>query len=111
MRALFVLVAVTSIPFVEDLVEGNESTWLAVAVAAIAWRGDDLRAGIPLGIVIALFAKPQLLPFVLWMLVWRRRALVGTMLAAGAATVLGAAIAGPAMYVDWLTFSVSQVGP
>lgn len=81
-----------------------------MAVAAVAWRRDGLRAGIPLGIVLALFAKPQLLPFLVWMLVWRRRALLGAMLAGGAATVIGAVAAGPAAYVDWLTFGVSQVG-
>jgi hypothetical protein len=87
-------VGVTAIPFVEDLLEGNEATWLAVAVACVTWRSDSLRTGIPLGLVLALFAKPQLLPFLVWMLVWRRRALVGTMISGGVATVIGAAVAG-----------------
>lgn len=110
-RALGVLVAVTAMPFVEDLLEGNEATWLAVAVACVTWRRDSLRAGVPLGLVLALFAKPQLLPFLVWMLVWRRRALVGTVISGGIATAIGAVVAGPAAYVDWLRFGVSQIGP
>lgn len=109
-RALAVIVAATCIPFVEDLVEANEMTWLAVAVVAVVWRRDELRSGIALGVVCALFAKPQLLPFLLWMLVWRPRALTGVVTTAAVASLLGAVLTGTQEYIAWVRYAVSQVG-
>lgn len=109
-RVLAVVVVITCIPFVEDLVEANEMTWLALSVAVVVWRREDPRAGIPLGIVCALFAKPQLLPFLLWMLLWRRRALFGTLVSGAAAGVFGAIVAGPHAYLDWIRYALSQIG-
>jgi hypothetical protein len=107
---LAVIVAVTCIPFVEDLVEANEMTWVALAVVVVAWRRDELRTGIALGVVCALFAKPQLLPFLLWMLVWRPRALVGVLATAAGASLLGAVLTGTQSYISWVRYVVSQVG-
>ena len=40
------------------------------------WRG------LLLGVAVALFAKPVVIPLLLWMLLWRRRALLGTIASA-----------------------------
>lgn len=101
--------ALTCIPFLEDLVEANETTWMFLAVAIVAWRQDDVRNGVPLGIVMALFAKPQLLPIFLWMALWRRRALAGTIVAGAVVTIAAALAAGAASYADWLRYGASQV--
>lgn len=109
-KAAAVLVAVTCIPVVQDFVYGNESTWLTFGVVMVWWRRDAVWSGVPLGILVALFAKPQLIPLLLWMLVWRRRALLGTVTAGAMATIVGVAIAGPASYLTWLNYDQSQSG-
>ena len=109
-KAAAVLVAVTCLPVVQDFVYGNESTWLAVGVAIVWWRHDAVWTGVPLGVLVALFAKPQLVPLLVWMLVWRRRALLGTVIAGALATIVGVAIAGPASYLTWLEYDQSQSG-
>jgi len=107
-RVLAIVVAVTCVPVVQDLVYGNVDVWLAGAIALVCWRPDSRRTGVPLGLLLALFAKPQLLPFMLWMLCWRRQALAGTVATAAIATVAGVLAAGPVNYGQWLSYDLGQ---
>ena len=107
-RLLTVVVAVTCVPVVQDLIYGNENVWLAAAVALIVWRTDTKWSGVPLGLLLALFAKPQLAVFLLWMVMWRRRAFVATIVTATVATAAGVILAGASTYDAWLRHDLGQ---
>jgi hypothetical protein len=83
------LAAVTFVPTVHDLVLGNVSVVMTAAIALVFWGRDRWLSGVALGLVLATVPKPQLIPIVLWMLVFRRRSLAGTAATALAATGLG----------------------
>ena len=101
-RLLAGVAATAFVPTVHDLMLGNVSVLLAGAVALVAWSPDRLRTGIPLGIALATAPKPALLPILAWMLVFRRRALMGSLTAAGAATLVALAIVGTGPYLAWI---------
>ena len=101
-RCAAALLAVASVPFAQEFFYGNESTWLTLGIALVAWRRDRFWTGVAIGVLAGFFAKPALLPFFLWMLLWRPRALCGAALAGAAVTAVGLAAAGTAGYMAWL---------
>ena len=102
-RCAAALLAVASVPFAQEFFYGNESTWLTLGIALVAWRRDRFWTGMAIGVLAGFFAKPALLPFILWMLLWRPRALCGAALAGAAVTAVGLAAAGTAGYLGGLT--------
>jgi hypothetical protein len=100
-RALIAVAAVGFAPVVNELLLGQVTLLLVAAMYPAARRPDSFRGGLPLGIALALAPKPLLLPVLVWMIVWRRRALTATLLAASMLTCLGIALAGPDRYGQW----------
>jgi hypothetical protein len=101
-RGLAVIGVVTCLPFLHDLWLGNVNALLVAAIAlAVAGRPTWAR-GVALGLVTAIFAKPLLLPVLLWLLVARRTVFAGALFAGLAATAAGLLLTGPAAYVDWV---------
>jgi hypothetical protein len=90
------------VPVAYDLLLGNVSILLAVSVAVVAWRRDDWRTGIVLGLALATIPKPQLVPVLLWMLFYRRQALLAAIVTAALATVATAALTGTEPYQAWV---------
>ena len=101
-RVLVAVAAVTCAPVVYELLLGQTTLLIVAALYPLARRPDAVRNGIPFGVVLALAPKPLLLPILLWMLVWRRRALVATALTAALLTVIGVALLGVGQYQDWI---------
>ena len=101
-RALVALAAITFVPVVYDLLLGNVTSVIAAAVALAAWRADRPRHGILLGLVIAATPKPGLIPILVWMLVFRRRALLGAMAAGAVATLACIALVGLDPFLAWV---------
>ena len=101
-RLLSVVAVVAFLPVLYDLELGNVTVVVLVALAAIAWTPDRFATGIPLGLVLATAPKPQLIPVLVWLAVAHRRALVGALVTAGLATLIGLAITGPAAYATWV---------
>ncbi len=56
-----------------------------------------------LGLAAAVVAKPFLVPVFLWLLVYRRPVLAGTVATGLAASAVGLALAGPTAYADWVS--------
>ena len=92
------LAAIMFVPVVHDLVLGNVSIVMTAAIAVVLWNRDRVVAGIPLGLILATVPKPQLIPVLAWMLVFRRRSLLGTVSSASAATGVGILILGVGSY-------------
>jgi glycosyl transferase family 87 len=74
--------AVTFVPTLYDLMLGNVTILMTASVALVAWSRDRVAAGIALGAFLAMAPKPALAPILVWMLIYRRRALVGTVVTA-----------------------------
>lgn len=94
--------AIAFLPILYDLELGNVTVLIAAAIALVAWIPDRAAAGIPLGIILATAPKPQLIPVLLWMALFRRRALVGALGAAGLGTLAGLLVVGPGPYQAWV---------
>lgn len=92
---------VLSLPFLHDLWLGNANVLLAGAIAMAAFGRPGPRSGIALGVVAAVFAKPLLIPVLLWLLVFRRGVLAGTVVAGLGATCVGVLAAGLPAYLAW----------
>ncbi len=88
-RAAAVLAAVTFIPTLHDLMLGNVSVVMTATLALVLWCRDRWWTGVALGLVLATFPKPQLVPILVWMLVFRRRSLIGALGTAAIATGVG----------------------
>jgi hypothetical protein len=102
-RVLVAVAALTFGPVVYELLLGQTTLLIAAALYPVARREDGFRNGIPFGIALALAPKPLLLPALVWMLVWRRHALMGAVLTAFALTGFGIAVLGFDQYRAWLT--------
>ena len=89
------------VPTLYDLMLGNVTIALAAGVAVVAWSRDRLAAGIALGLLLAMIPKPAIVPVLVWMLVYRRRALLGSLVTAFAATVLTGVVLGTGSYTAW----------
>ena len=100
-RLLLGVAAVAFLPILYDLELGNVTVIMLVALAALVWTPDRVATGIPLGLVLATAPKPQLVPVLIWLLVAHRRALLGALVAAALATLVGLALTGPAAYAAW----------
>jgi hypothetical protein len=101
-RVLIAIAATAFLPTAHDLLLGNVSILLAGAVALVAWSPDRLVAGMPLGLALATAPKPALIPILVWMLLFRRRALVGSIGTAATATLVALAIVGAGPYLAWI---------
>lgn len=101
-RVMAAVVALTFLPIVYDLELGNVTVLVLAAVAVAAWTPDRVIAGIPLGLILATVPKPQLIPVLIWLMVFRRRTFGGAIGSAAAASVAGLALFGPAAYQEWL---------
>jgi Glycosyltransferase family 87 len=101
-QAAAILMLVLSLPFLHDVMLGNANVLLVGAMVPAMLGRDRARNGVLLGLATAAFAKPLILPVLLWLLVWRRRTLLGTVVTGLAATGLAALVAGPATYLDWI---------
>jgi hypothetical protein len=97
-----VLILVACLPFLHDVMLGNSNVLLVGAMLPALFGRDRARNGILLGLATAVFAKPLVLPVLLWLLVWRRQTWIGTVLTGLAATAAGALVAGLGSYVDWI---------
>ena len=104
-RALALVFVATVTWVLDDMWLGNVSIAMTAAIYLAVSR-DRPWAGIPLGIVVAAFAKPFVLPVLLWMLVFRRRSAISALVTAVAATGLSVIVLGSgtvAAYLDALT--------
>jgi hypothetical protein len=97
-----ILLLVLSLPFLHDVMLGNANVLLVGAMVPAIFGRDRSRNGVLLGLATAVFAKPLVVPVLLWLLFWRRRTLLGTVLAGLVATAIGVVVAGPAAYLDWI---------
>jgi hypothetical protein len=86
------------------------TTMVLVAAMFLVVRGNDVRSGLLLGVLVAAFPKPLLVPFLLWALVWRPRATLGVVVGGLVATVAGLVIAGAGMYLTFLETIVKGGG-
>jgi hypothetical protein len=100
-RVSAAVATVMFVPTLYDLMLGNVTILLAAGVAVVAWSRDRASAGIVLGLLLATVPKPAVVPILVWMLIYRRRALLGTALTAVAASALTAAILGTGPYLAW----------
>ena len=88
-------------PNLFDLVLGNVmALYVGATAIAIARRGW-LGAG-PLGVVLALAAKPAIVPFLLWLAIRHPRDAARTLVVALVASAVIALVVGPARYVEYL---------
>jgi hypothetical protein len=101
-RVLAFVAVASFVPTLYDLLLGNVSILLAGAVGLVASRRDAAWTGIALGLALATVPKPQLIPVLLWMLAYRRRALTGALVSAAIATALAALVLGPDAYGAWI---------
>jgi len=100
-RVLIGVAALTFAPVVYELLLGQTTLLIAATLYPIARRQDGFRNGIPFGVALALAPKPLLLPVLFWMLIWRRRALTTTIVAASILTGIGIAVLGLEQYRSW----------
>lgn len=101
-RVLVAVAAVSFAPVVYELLLGQTTLLIAAALYPLARRPDSLRTGVPFGIVLALAPKPLLLPILVWMLAWRRQALVATVATTLFLTALGMGLLGLDQYREWI---------
>jgi len=101
-RFLLGVAVVGFLPILYDLELGNVTVIVLAAVAAIAWTPDRVATGIPMGLILATAPKPQLVPVLVWLVVAHRRALVGAVVTAALATLVGLALTEPAAYAAWV---------
>jgi Glycosyltransferase family 87 len=90
------------LPTSYDLLLGNVTVFVVAAVALVAWRTDRITSGIALGLILATAPKPQLIPILIWMLAFRRRALVGALATAALATLIAVLFVGIGPYLAWI---------
>jgi hypothetical protein len=102
-RVLVAVAALGFAPVVYELLLGQTTLLIAAALYPVVRRADAFRNGVPLGIVLALAPKPLLVPVLVWMMVWRRRALTSALAAAMMLVCLGLVLLGPDQYRQWLS--------
>jgi hypothetical protein len=101
-RVLAVVGLVMCLPFLHDVMLGNANVVLVAAALPAVMGPRRSTSGVLLGLATAVVAKPFVLPIFLWLLVWRRSVFLGAVVSGLAATALGAVIAGPSAYLDWV---------
>jgi hypothetical protein len=100
-RAVATVGVLTCLPFLHDLFLGNANVLVVASMVPSVFGASRFRNGILLGLVAAAFAKPLVLPVLLWLLVWRRSTFLGTTVAGLAATAGAVLVAGPGAYAAW----------
>jgi len=101
-RVLAFVGVVGCLPFLHDLFLGNSNTLIVAAMVPAIFGPSRLRSGVLLGLVAATFAKPLIIPVLIWLLVWRRPAFVGAVISGLAATALAVLVVGLGPYAEWL---------
>jgi len=101
-RALAMVGVVTCLPFLHDLFLGNANVLIVASMVPAVFGTSRLRNGVLLGLVAAAFAKPLIVPVLLWLAVWRWRTFLGATLAGLAATAGAVLVAGPGAYLAWV---------
>lgn len=96
-----VATALISPPVIHDIVLANV---MAFYVGAVAWSlaRPGWAGAIPLGLVCAAALKPVVGPYLLWLLIRRRRDLATTLAVGLAASAACALVIGPGRYVEYL---------
>ncbi len=92
-RVAAFVVVLSSVFVLDDLLLGN----VAIPLGAAMYLAISRRpwwAAVPLGLLLALVAKPFLVPFLLWLVVLRRPSAVAAIGTALAVTVVGVAVLG-----------------
>jgi hypothetical protein len=100
-RVLVAIAAIAFVPSLHDLLLGNVSILITAAVAIVAWAPDRYASGLPLGVVLATVPKPALIPILVWMVVFRRRALLSAVGSAAILSGLGLVVLGASAYAGW----------
>ncbi len=100
-RILLAIAAISFVPTLYDLLLGNVSILIAAVVALIAWSDDGYLAGLPLGLLLATIPKPALIPILLWMVVFRRRAFLSAVGSAAVFSAAGLVVLGAPAYGAW----------
>jgi hypothetical protein len=101
-RVLAFVGLATALPFLHDFMLGNTNILVVAAMVPALFGRPDRRNGILLGLAAAAFAKPLLIPVLLWLAIWRRQTFAGALIAGAIATAVGLAIFGPNAYADWI---------
>ena len=110
---LSVIAVLTFLPFINDVAPGNFMVPITAAMAIATYGQPRRRSGIFLGIMGAAIPKPFLVPYFLWLLVYRRKAAEGAIATGAVVTLVAAAVTGPASYIDWfhsLSGGASYIG-
>lgn len=102
-RALVTLSVMMFVPVLYDLLLGNVTMFLLGGIALVAWRPDRARHGIALGLLLAAAPKPGLIPIVLWMILFRRRAVAGIVAGSLVATAVTVVLFGTTPYLAWIS--------
>ena len=100
-RALVLVAVLGFLPVTYELITGQVTLLIAAAIYPLRDR-DGMWRGLLLGVAIALFAKPVVIPLLIWMLLWRRRALLGTITSALVVTAVGILVLGQDIYRAWI---------
>ncbi len=101
-RALVAVAAFGFLPVVNELLLGQITLLFAAALWPVARWPDRRRNGVAFGILMALAPKPALLPVLAWMLLRRRQALLGAVLAGLATALVGLLACGLDAHLHWL---------
>ncbi len=101
-RALAIVAVVTSLPFLHDLMLGNTNVLAVAAMVPAVFGRSHPRNGVLMGLAGAAFAKPLMIPVLLWLLVWRRGSFIGAVIAGAIGSAVGVAVVGLRSYGDWI---------
>ena len=101
-RILLAVAAISFVPTMYDLLLGNVSILIAAVVAVVAWSDDGYLPGLPMGLLLATIPKPALIPVLIWMLIFRRRAFLSSVGSAALLSGMALIVLGGAAYGDWL---------
>ncbi len=100
-RILVLIAAIGFVPTIHELVLGNNSILVAAVVALVAWAADGYLPGLPMGLLLATMPKPALIPVLIWMVVFRRKAFLSAIGSAAAFSLLGLLVLGAGAYAAW----------
>jgi hypothetical protein len=101
-RMFIAIAAITFVPCLYDLLLGNVSILIAAVVAVVAWSEDGYVTGLPLGLMLATIPKPALIPVLIWMFVFRRRAFLSAISSAAIFSLIALMVLGVSAYGAWL---------
>ena len=108
-RLLAIVFVTTLLGVMDDLWLGNVSILMAASIYLAVSR-DSPWAAVPLGLVIAVLGKPFLVPFLVWMVVYRRAGAVVAIGTAAGLTAVAFVLMGPATYRAYLDALTAATG-